>query len=236
MKKSDFFVMMAVVILLLPFFLFPAVLNFYRAFNADHAYIASFIKFAILATFGESIGLRIRKGVYSEPGFGFLPRALVWGVIGIWIKMAFVIFGEGAPMMMKTLGVHFPVDNPADLLREGAFSWYKMLAALSVGFTINIFFAPVFMTFHKLTDLHIIKTGGTLKGFFTPIPIGSYLQTMDWKTMWDFVLKKTLIFFWIPAQTLNFMLPEEWRILVAAFLSVVLGILLSVASIMQKKN
>jgi hypothetical protein len=236
MKKSDLIVIMAVVILLLPFFLFPPVLDFYRSFNASHAYLASFIKFAILATFGESIGLRIRKGIWSEPGFGFLPRALVWGIIGIWIKMAFVIFGEGAPVMMKTLGVHFPPGNPADLLREGPFTWYKFLAAFSVGFTINIFFAPVFMTFHKLTDLHISNTGGTLRGFFTPIPMGRYLQTMDWNTMWSFVLKKTLVWFWIPAQTLNFLLPEEWRILVAAVLSVVLGVLLSVASIVQKKS
>jgi hypothetical protein len=236
MKKSDFFVILAVIIVFLPFFIFPSVLGFYREFNADHAYIASFIKFAILATFGESIGLRIRKGVWSEPGFGLLPRMLVWGLIGIWIKMAFVIFGEGAPVMMKTLGVHFPAGNPADLLRAGGFTWYKFLAAFSVGFTINIFFAPVFMIFHKLTDLHIVNTGGTLKGFFTPIPMAKYLQTTDWTTMWNFVLKKTLIWFWIPAQTLNFLLPEEWRILGAAVLSVVLGVLLSVASLKQKKS
>jgi small-conductance mechanosensitive channel len=231
MKRSDPIVLLAVVLVLLPFFLFPGVLETYRQLNSAHPYTASFIKFAILATFGESIGLRIRTGVYAQKGFGFLPRALVWGFLGICIKMAFVIFGEGSPYMLKTMGVEFPVANPGDILRQPGFTWIKLAAAFSVGTMLNLFFAPVFMTFHKLTDIHILKTGGTLRGFFTPIPFGKYFSEIDWKSMWGFVFKKTIPIFWIPAQTLNFMLPEEWRILFAAFLSIVLGVLLSVASL-----
>lgn len=231
MKKSDLRVLLVVFHLLLPFYIFPEVLNAYRTFNGEFPYTASFIKFALLATFGESIGLRIRSGKYTAPGFGFLPRALVWGFLGITIKMAFVIFGEGSPYMLKTMGVVFPVSNPGDMLREPGFTWLKFAAALSVGTMLNLFFAPVFMTFHKLTDIHIAKTKGTLKGFFTPMPFGQYFSEIDWHTMWGFVYKKTIPLFWIPAQTINFMLPEEWRILFAAFLSIVLGVLLSVASL-----
>lgn len=236
MKRSDILVLLAVVLLLLPFLVFQPILDGYRQFNAAWPYTASFIKFALLATFGESIGLRIRTGSYSKPGFGFLPRALVWGFLGVTIKMAFVIFGEGAPYMLKTMGVGFPVDNPGDILRQSGFTSIKLAAACSVGVMINLFFAPVFMTFHKLTDIHIAKTGGTLHGFFTPMPFGQYFSEIDWHAMWGFVFKKTIPLFWIPAQSLNFMLPEEWRILFAAFLSVVLGVLLSVASLKGKKK
>ena len=236
MKRPDYLILLVVFLVLLPFFLFKPVLGFYQQFNQEHAYLASFIKFAILATFGESIGLRIRTGKYWQKGFGFLPRALVWGFLGISIKMAFVIFGEGAPYMLKTVGVIFPVENPGDILRQNGYSWLKLLSAFSVSTSLNLFFAPVFMTFHKITDMHILENNGTLKGFFTPIRFRKQFMELDWKTMWDFVFKKTIPLFWIPAQTINFMLPEEYRVLFAAFLSIVLGVLLSIAGLNNNSN
>jgi len=236
MKKADIYILGTVVILLLPFLIFPILLAGYRSFNQGYPYLASFIKFAILATFGESLGLRIRTGKYLQSGFGLIPRAIVWGFLGISIKMAFVIFGEGGPLLLKTLGIRFPYDHPADVLRQAAFSWIKLLSAFTVGITLNLFFAPVFMAAHRITDMHIQETGGTLKGFFTPIRVRKYFHEMDWDSFWNFVLKKTIPFFWIPAQTLNFMLPEEFRILVAAFYSIILGVLLSFASLMAMKK
>ncbi|MEI6434901.1 MAG: hypothetical protein WCP32_08665 [Bacteroidota bacterium] len=236
MKKSDIIVVLAIIIIFLPFFLFPSVLKAYHFINATFPYCVSFIKFAILATFGECLGLRIRAGVYNKPGFGLLPRALVWGFLGVVIKIAFVIFGEGSPVVLKTMGIGFPEGNPADILRLPGFSWLKLLSAFSVGTLMNLLFAPVFMAFHRITDMHILNTGGTLKGFLTPIPVGRYIHEGDWVTFWSFVLKKTIPLFWIPAQTLNFMLPEGYRILVAAVYSVILGILLSLASMMQMKR
>ncbi|MEI6172571.1 MAG: hypothetical protein WCR01_02395 [Bacteroidota bacterium] len=236
MKKSDIAVLGVIVLCLLPFFIFPDVLKAYGELNAAHSYLLSFIKFAILATLGECLGLRIRTGSYNKKGFGILPRALVWGFLGITIKVAFVIFGEGAPVVLKTLGVSFPTANPADILRQPGFSGIKLLAAFAVGTSLNLLFAPVFMAFHKITDMHILNTSGTLKGFFTPIPVGRYIQDGDWLTFWNFVIKRTIPIFWIPAQTLNFMLPEGYRILVAAVYSVILGILLSMASMMQMKR
>jgi hypothetical protein len=236
MKRNDILILLLVILVLLPFFIFKPLLGFYQLFNREHAYLASFIKFAILATFGECIGLRIRTGKYWEKGFGLIPRAIVWGFLGLSIKMAFVIFGEGAPYMLKTFGIDFPVDVPGDILRQNGFFWLKLLSAFSVSATLNLFFAPVFMTFHKITDLHIMENHGTLREFFTPINFRRHFMELDWLTMWNFVYKKTIPLFWIPAQTLNFMLPEEYRILFAAFLSIVLGVLLSVASLTTKRQ
>jgi len=236
MKSKDWTAVIIVFLIIHPFFFYPAVFEAYRSFNAEHGYLASFIKFAILATFGESIGLRIRTGEYSQKGFGFLPRAIVWGFLGIAIKMAFVIFGEGAPVMLKTMGVSFRETVPADILRQPDFSWMKLLAAFTVSTTMNLFFAPVFMIFHKITDMHILANSGTLRGFFTPIKFRKYFTELDWDTQWNFVIRKTIPLFWIPAQTLTFMLPEEFRILFAAFLSIVLGALLSFASLKSTKT
>ena len=232
MKRSDFLVFVLFCCLFLPFFLFPSAYAFFLSFNARHSYISSFIKFAVLATLGESIGLRIRTGRYTAPGYGFLPRAIVWGFLGITIKIAFVIFGEGGQPVLSSFGIHFP---PGEILKESQFSWLKLFTAFTVSMTMNLFFAPVFMTFHKITDLHILQNRGTIKGFFTPIQFGQHFTELDWSTMWNFVFKKTIPFFWIPAQTLIFMLPGEFRVLLAAIFSLVLGILLSIANMMTKK-
>jgi hypothetical protein len=231
MKRSDRIVLTCVILLLAVFIFIPPVFDAYRNFNAAFPYTAAYLKFAILATFGESIGLRIRVGRYNYRGFGLIPRAIVWGFLGISIKMAFVIFSDGGPAMLATLGIKFPTSAPAAILRESFFSWLKLLSAFTASATLNLFFAPVFMTFHKITDLHIRENGGTLEGFFTPIAFRRLFTEIDWRGQWNFVFKKTIPLFWIPAQTLNFMLPEEYRVLVAALYSIVLGVLLSLASL-----
>ena len=58
---------------------------------------------------------------------------------------------------------------------------------------------------------------------------------MDWEVQWNFVIKKTIPIFWIPAQTLNFLLPGEYRVLVAAVYSIILGVILAIAAQMGKK-
>lgn len=105
MKKSDFIVIGCVIVCLLPFFVSDAVYSFYKTFNAEHGMIMSFLKFAILSTLGECIGLRISAGVYNRKGFGIWPRAIVWGVLGMGISMAMTIFSSGVPVFLKTMGM-----------------------------------------------------------------------------------------------------------------------------------
>ena len=51
-----------------------------------------------------------------------------------------------------------------------------------------------------------------------------------------FVFKKTIPFFWIPAHTITFLLPGQYQVLFAALLGVALGIILSIAAVMSRKN
>lgn len=92
------------------------------------------------------------------------------------------------------------------------------------------------MITHRITDIHILKTGGSIRGFFSAFKMNDIMNAIDWKVMWNFVFKKTILLFWIPAQTLNFLLPEEWRVLFAAILGIVLGILLAITSLKTNRK
>ena len=72
MRKSDYLFLLVVVILFLPFLLSPELYAGYKAFNAAHGMVMSFLKFAILSMLGECLGLRISTGVYNRAGFGII--------------------------------------------------------------------------------------------------------------------------------------------------------------------
>lgn len=231
MKRKDLVLITCIVLFFLPFFLFDPVLGAYKAFNYQHGMIMSFMKFAVLATLGEVIGLRIKTGVYNKPGFGILPRALVWGFLGLTIQMAFVIFSTGTPQFLAYLGL----DRAPSAFNSEGFSGMKLLTAFSISAAMNLIYAPVMMTLHKISDTHIDNNGGTLAGLLRPIKIGEIMAGINWKVQWSFVFRKTIPFFWIPAHTITFLLPADYRVLFAAFLGIVLGVLLAIAAVMGKK-
>lgn len=226
MKRNDIIVIAATALLLLPFFVSETVYNFYVDYNASHGMIMSFIKFAILATFGEAIGLRIRTGNYNQKGFGLIPRAIVWGFLGLTIKLAFVLFATGVPVFLAYMGI----ENAPVVMKE-SLSLSKVFVAFSISAAMNIIYAPIMMTLHKVTDTHIANNGGTILGLLKPIKFGEILSTINWKVQWSFVFAKTIPFFWIPAHTLTFLLPADFQVLFAAVLGIALGVLLAIASL-----
>ncbi len=226
MKRSDFYFILAVLALFLPFALIDPLYAWYNSFNAEHGMVMSFLKFAILSTMGEMLGCRISTGKYVTPSFGILPRMVIWGFLGMGINMAMIIFSKGTPMFLEYMGF----ENASTLLAAESFSMNKLWVALSVSVAMNTIFAPVFMTFHKITDAHIAEFGGSLKALVTPIPMARRFAELNWNVQWGFVFKKTIPFFWYPAHTVTFLLPPEQRVLFAALLGIVLGVLLAVAS------
>ncbi len=231
MKKIDLYFLVLVLVLFLPFFLSSELYSGYQSMNSAHPYFIGFLKFAILATMGESIGLRLREGVYNKPGFGLVPRAIVWGFLGLTIVMAFKIFAAGAPAFLKTLGI----EGAAASL-GGPMSGLRLLTAFTISITLNTIYAPVMMTLHKITDTHIIRNGGTIGGLFQPIKFGEIITKLDWKVQYNFIFKKTIPFFWIPAHTITFLLPVEFQVLFAALLGIALGVILSIGVLMSKKG
>jgi hypothetical protein len=225
MKRKDLLFILFLISLFLPFFLFYDLYSFYLKFNSEHGIPTAFVKFAVLATAGELAGLRIRSGNYFSRGFGIIPRALVWGILGIFIKIAFLIFSAGVPPVLAYIGM----DDPSAYL-NGPFSIQRVSVAFSISLFLNIFFSPVLMTVHRLTDAHIQKGKGSITGFFTKPDVLNTLQTIDWKIHWGFILKRTIPLFWIPAHTITFLLPPDYQILFAALLGIALGIILAFAA------
>ena len=159
MKKQDFLFVFTLIVIFLPFFVSDALYDWYKSFNAAHGMIMSFVKFGVLATLGEILGLRISSGVYNRKGFGVLPRAVVWGLLGMGINMAMIVFSKGVPQFMEYMGM----ENASSII-NGEFCLDKLWVALAISVTMNTIFAPVFMTFHKITDTHILDCGGIGNG------------------------------------------------------------------------
>ena len=210
----------------LPFFLSPELYAWYKSFNAAHAMIMAFLKFGILATLGEMLGCRISTGNYTTPTFGVLPRMVVWGLLGMAISMAMTVFSNGIPAFISSMGG----ENLVATFKADGFAWGKLVVAFSISVMMNTFFAPVFMTFHKITDTHIAENGGSRKALIRPIDMRRHIMELNWDRQWSFIFKKTIPLFWYPAHTITFMLPGELRVLFAALLGVALGVILAIGA------
>lgn len=226
MKRQDLYFAIVMLAIFLPFFLSADLYDWYKTFNADHAMIMAFLKFGILATLGEMLGCRISTGNYTTPTFGVAPRMVIWGILGVAIAMAMMVFKSGIPAFIAAMG---GAELVADFAAEG-FSWGKLVVALSISVMMNTFFAPVFMTFHKITDTHIAENGGSIKALFKPIPMRRLITSLNWDRQWSFIFKKTIPLFWYPAHTITFMLPGEYQVLFAALLGVALGVILAIGA------
>ena len=182
-------------VLVLSLLLSDTVLRAYVALTDAHPFAAGFCKFALLATFGESLAQRMLVGRYLPPRFGLVPRALAWGVLGICITLAFMIFSAGVPLAMSRI-----------------------------------------MVAHKVSDLHIARYEGTLRCLWHLPDVGGLLKSVNWDVMWRLVLFRTVLFFWIPVHTITFLLPEAFRVLFAALLGAVLGLILAWAGSRQARG
>lgn len=214
MKRDDCVIICIIVLFISMLYLTPTLSSILSMMTSEHAYIMSGIKFALLATFGEVLGKRISSGNWNVKDFGVVPKAFVWFLLGILIKVGFIIFATGMPAVLKSF----------DLPTASIFN------ALSISIGLNLIFAPIFMTIHKITDMHISDFKGGLRSLIHPIDMAAKFSQVNWNMQYGFVFKKTIPFFWIPAHTITFLLPEAFQVIFAAILGVILGVILSIAS------
>jgi hypothetical protein len=201
---------------------YPSTNVIYTAANKAHPYILGFIKVSILATMGEILALRIATGDYRKP-VGIIYKFLVWGFLGMGFVIAFELFSNGVRgAMNKGLLPNAAVDT---------FSG-KLLFAFCTSSFMNLIFAPTFMTLHRLTDTFIDLGQGKFSKI-KKVKLKAVTNKIDWYGFFSFVVFKTIPIFWIPAHTITFLLPGEYRVLAAAFLSLVLGIILAYS---KRKN
>ena len=210
LKKGDFLWIGALLIWII-ILIIPSSRVAFIAFTDANPYIGGFIKFSILATMGDLLGARILKGEWIIPK-GVFYRAIIWGIIGFMVTLMFTLFMGGAAAAQAVGRLPFKGSNLAQAFFGSAI--------------MNLTFGPMMMVFHKFTDLYIDtkyeKNGGKVK--FVEL-----VDKVDWHTLVEFSWLKTCPFFWIPAHTIVFLLPAEYRVLVSAFLSIALGLMLALA-------
>ena len=163
-----------------------------------HPIIMAIIQFALLGTCGELISnwIKIKKIYWPFSIWQLLYKAFSWGILAVCIKYAFVGFNGFVDQLASD---HYRL-LPAICAVKGS-----LARAFAISALMNLQFGPFLVLFHRLLDNLIDKNGsykGIEKGFYS------------------------LIWFWIPAHTITFILPKEFQILLAAIWSLFLGIIL----------
>ncbi|MBR5439221.1 MAG: hypothetical protein IKV61_03270 [Clostridia bacterium] len=188
----------------------PSFREVFKKLSTDIPYIMGFIKFALLATAGELIALAIAKREFTLPVKVFW-RFIIWGFIGIWITFMMKVYSTAVNSLMQ-----------AGLLIGGN---NKFLSALFTSVLMNTSFGPTFMAVHKITDKMLELFAKKQK-----VTLSAIITGIDWSNFWGFTILKTVPLFWIPMHTVTFLLPAEYQVMMAAALSVALGVILSLGN------
>ncbi|MBU1141575.1 MAG: hypothetical protein KKG64_03530 [Firmicutes bacterium] len=217
MKRSDI-LWIGILMILTSIVIVPQTRSVFETLTASYPYLMGFIKTAILASLGERLVHRIRKGTYFGDR-GIVLKFMVWGILGMIFVIIFKVFASGVAAAQTARLLPFVTS---------ASFFGLLLTAFMTSILMNVFFAPTFMLLHRITDRYIELGKGKINNILH-VKFKDVVSHIDFHEFLRFVVLKTIPFFWIPAHTITFMLPENYRVLMAAYLSIVLGILLSLA-------
>ncbi len=188
----------------------PNTREVFKQLSSNHPYIMGFVKFALLATAGELIAALIANSKPVVP-VKIVWRFVIWGFIGVWITFMMKVFSVAAAALMAS-GM-LPGGNSV------------FLKAFYTSVIMNTTFGPTFMAIHKGTDKILELSNKKEK-----VSLNSVISGIDWTNFVGFTLFKTVPLFWIPAHTVTFLLPAQYQVMMAAALSVALGIILSLGN------
>lgn len=193
----------------------PTTREVFMAMTQAYPYISGFFKFFVLATMGDMLGARILHGQWQKTK-GLIFKAIIWGIIGMMITLAFTLYSEGV-LAAQDIG-RLP------------FHGSKFGHAFLTSVMMNITFAPFMFLFHKFSDLYIdVKYRGMKK-----VTINDLVKEIDFNMLIGFSMLKTIPFFWIPCHTLVFLMPPQYRVVASAFLSIALGLMMAIAKKSKK--
>lgn len=190
---------------------FTGLKNFGTTVGA-YPYLSGFLKVALLATFGEMLKIRGKTSSWKTPSL--VPKFLVWGLYGILFTYVFQMFATGVGALMGS--PLWPVGAPPS--PDMTFG-RTLLFAFSTSLWMNLIFCYPMMLSHEWFNIVIAEkrfVGGS-----------EFLGRLD-PHVWGSFMLKTILFFWIPAHTVTFCLPGNYRVLMSAILSLALGFILTV--------
>lgn len=222
MKKQDFFWIIILFIITM-IFIIPETRHFYERFNQNYPYLLGFLKTSILAFMGELLVSRFKHQRYFY-GTGHLMRWFVWGLLGMIFVLVFKIYASGVTIAQTA--------NLLPSFGEGFIA--SLFTAFLISLIMNLSFAPTFMILHRITDGYINLSDGNIKKLLQ-VSLKSVVDGIDWQFFFHTVVLKSIPLFWIPAHTITFLLPENYRVLMAAYLSIALGIIMSIRKQTKKE-
>ena len=186
-------------------------------FNRTLPYLAGAVQFAVYATAGELLSTRMLEGRW-EVNRATLFVAASWGFSGLLVTLAFQVFSTGAQQAMVRGFLPFCGNTIALAFFTSALN--------------NLFFGPIHSGLIRVcvnyADLRFTQGGNPT--------VRQAVDSVDWGELIDFTLFKTIPFFWIPVNTVTFLLPEDYRIASAAMLSMVFGILMTVLRLKERRD
>ena len=188
----------------------------FGAATRAYPYLLGFAKIAVLGTMGELLGGMIVAGKWKLAGISLWQRILVWGFLGLVFTLVFPLFAFGIVGLQK------------NGMLPGLGS--KYITAFLQSTIMNLLFAFPMMVFHRVTDT-LIERGELLKLW----PVVDVYKNIEWGGMFR-IVGTAIFWFWIPAHTITFLLPSEFRVISAALLAVVLGFILGLAKRMAAKK
>ena len=206
MKKD--YIISIIVFVLTSVLIFVVTRDFFLDFANEYKLLGGFIKFFVLASIGDFIALRIKSKEWQIPSY-ILLKAVVWGLIGVVIVLMFTIYPIGIETLQEQKILPF----------EGNSFFFALFVSVIMNYT----FAPTMMAFHRVTDTFL-----NMRKNNKHVSIKESIGSVNWKEFINFTIFKTIPFFWIPAHTITFILPEEYRIIFAAILGIFLGLILGV--------
>ena len=214
MKREPWITLMMIVFTGLMIFLVTT--NQFLTLASEYPLITSFLKFFVLASIGDVIGFRMKEKEWGIPPKLFY-KAIIWGIIGIVIYLMFQIYPYGVYLLQEDGILPFAGNDIAK--------------AFFISLIMNYTFAPTMMSIHRITDTWLNERAKGHKLSFVDT-----INTVNWGTFFKFILLRTIPLFWIPAHTITFLLPPQYRIIFAAVLGIVLGLLLSLGNKTKTKG
>lgn len=185
------------------------------AFNDYHPYVAGFVQFMLFGGFGDVLSVRVMSGRWRV-GNAALFKILIWGIGGMGVTLAFRIFAEGVFYTMK-----------AGLLPlEGSLMACAFFTSSAHNFLFGPFHAAAMCVGANFTEMRFEDKRS--------VCFGEAVRSVNWEEFADFVLLKSIPFFWIPVNTIVFLLPLHYRVASAAALSLVFG--MSMAFVRKKRR
>ena len=187
----------------------PQTQQIFTQLTNRYPYGMGFIKFAILATMGELLALRLAHRTWQRPT-GMVFKIIAWGLIGMLITFMFIFYAAGISYMFEQGLISVQNDTLSSILQ-----------AFLISMIMNLTFGIVFMGLHRMSDTYIEMRINRKRPSLKEL-----IEIIDWDAFISFVVFKTIPLFWIPAHTVTFLLPPHYRVVVAAYLSIVLGVIL----------